>query len=146
MQPTLAILADKIGRKPVFITGALGCAVMIFVYFNAIMTGNLALIFVGALVLTGVCYSAPNAIWPSFYAEMFNTKVRFSGIAISTQLGFAAAGFAPTIAWTLVGDSRTNWLPVAILVAVCCVVAAASAATARETYKVPLTKLGKPVA
>ena len=146
MQPTLAILADKIGRKPVFITGALGCSVMIFVYFNAIMTGNLALIFLGALVLTGVCYSAPNAIWPSFYAEMFNTKVRFSGIAISTQLGFAAAGFAPTIAWTLVGDSRTNWLPVAILVAVCCVIAAASAATARETYKVPLTKLGKTVA
>ena len=99
-----------------------------------------------ALVLTGVCYSAPNATWPSFYAEMFDTKVRFSGLAIGTQLGFAAAGFAPTIAWTLVGDSRTNWLPVAILVAVCCVVAAASAATARETYKVPLTKLGKPVA
>ncbi|HEY5852985.1 MAG TPA: MFS transporter [Aldersonia sp.] len=146
MQPALAILADKIGRKPVFITGVLGCSVMIFVYFNAIMSGNLALIFLGALVLTGVCYSAPNAIWPSFYAEMFNTKIRFSGIAIGTQLGFAAAGFAPTIAWTLVGDSRTNWLPVAILVAVCCVVSAASAATARETYKVPLTKLGKPVA
>jgi hypothetical protein len=75
---------------------------------------------------------------------MFSTKVRFSGIAIGTQLGFAAAGFAPTIAWTLVGDSRTNWLPVACLVAVCCLVCALSAFTARETYRVPLSELGKP--
>jgi MFS family permease len=143
MQPTLAIVADRVGRKPVFITGVLGCAVMIFVYFNAIMTGNIPLIFVGAIVLTGICYSAPNAIWPSFYAEMFNTKVRFSGIAIGTQIGFALAGFAPTIAWTLIGDSRTNWLPVAILVAACCAISAVSAFTARETYRVPLKQLGR---
>jgi MFS family permease len=144
-QPTLAILADRIGRKPVFITGVLGCSVMIFVYFTAIMSGNVPLIFVSGALLIGVLYAAPNAIWPSFYAEMFNTKVRFSGIAIGTQIGFALAGFAPTIAWTLVGDSRTNWLPVAILVSICCVAAAAAAATARETYKVPLTQLGKPL-
>ncbi|WP_330255798.1 MHS family MFS transporter [Nocardia sp. NBC_00565] len=143
MQPSLALLADRIGRKPVFITGVLGCAVMIFVYFQAIMSGNVPLIFLAALLLIGVCYSAPNAIWPSFYAEMFSTKVRFSGIAIGTQIGFAAAGFAPTIAWTLVGDSRTHWLPVALLVAVCCLLAAISATTARETYRVPLTELGK---
>ncbi|MGI5220643.1 MFS transporter [Nocardia sp. CA-290969] len=144
MQPALAILADRVGRKPVFITGVLGCAVMVFVYFHAVMSGNVALIFLAALVFIGVAYSAPNAIWPAFYAEMFSTKVRFSGIAIGTQLGFAAAGFAPTIAWTLVGDSRTNWLPVAVLVAVCCVVCAVAAFTARETYRVPLTELGKP--
>ncbi|GAB2662837.1 MFS transporter [Nocardia goodfellowii] len=142
-QPALAVLSDRVGRKPVFITGVLGCAVMIFVYFNAIMSGNVPLIFLAGVVLIGVCYSAPNAIWPSFYAEMFSTRVRFSGIAIGTQIGFAAAGFAPTIAWTLIGDSRTNWLPVALLVAACCVIAAVSAATARETFKVPLTQLGK---
>ncbi|WP_433755241.1 MFS transporter [Nocardia sp. CA-135398] len=142
-QPTLAVLADRIGRRPVFITGVLGCAVMIFVYFKAIMSGNVPLIFLAALVLIGFCYSAPNAVWPSFYAEMFDTRVRFSGIAIGTQIGFAAAGFAPTIAWTLIGNSRTNWLPVAAMVAVCCAISALSAATARETYRVPLTELGK---
>ncbi|MBJ8348350.1 MFS transporter [Antrihabitans sp. YC2-6] len=144
-QPALAILADRIGRKPVFITGVLGCSVMIFVYFKAIMSGNVPLIFFAGALLIGILYAAPNAIWPSFYAEMFNTKVRFSGIAIGTQIGFALAGFAPTIAWTLVGDSRTNWVPVAILVSICCLAAAAAAATARETYRVPLKQLGKPV-
>ncbi|MGO4649093.1 hypothetical protein AB4305_29725 [Nocardia sp. 2YAB30] len=62
-----------------------------------------------------------------------------SQIAIDTQIGFAASGFAPTIARTLVGESRTDWLPVAV----CCAVSALSPATARETYRVPLTELGK---
>jgi MFS family permease len=146
MQPSLAVLADRIGRKPVFISGVVGLALSIFLYFWAISTANVVLIFAGAIVFTGICYSAPNAIFPSFYAEMFNTKVRFSGMALGTQIGFAFAGFAPTIAWTIVGDSRTNWIPVAILVAVACLISAAAASTARETYKTPLAQLGKPIA
>lgn len=142
MQPLLAILADRIGRRPVFISGVIGCGIMIFVYFIAIMSGNTLLIYLAALILIGVCYSAPNAVWPTFYAEMFATRVRFSGMAIGTQIGFALAGFAPTIAWTLVGNSRTHWLPVAILVAVTCALSAAAAFTARETYRTPLTELG----
>ncbi|QYB07267.1 MHS family MFS transporter [Rhodococcus sp. USK10] len=145
MQPSLAVLADRIGRKPVFISGVVGLALSIFLYFWAISTANVVLIFAGAIVFTGICYSAPNAIFPSFYAEMFNTKVRFSGMALGTQIGFALAGFAPTIAWTIVGDSRTNWIPVAVLVAVACLISAAAASTARETYKTPLAQLGKPI-
>ncbi|MQY22597.1 MFS transporter [Nocardia macrotermitis] len=145
-QPLWAILADRIGRRPVFIGGVLGSGVMIFVYFTAIMSGSTALIYLTALLLIGVCYSAPNAVWPTFYAEMFATRVRLSGMAIGTQIGFALAGFAPTIAWTLVGNSRTHWLPVAILVAVACALSAGAAFTARETYRTPLTELGVPTA
>ncbi|WP_182346988.1 MFS transporter [Tomitella gaofuii] len=142
IQPFMGILADKIGRKPMFIGGTLGCAVFVFVYFHAIMTGNVGLIFLTAILLTSICYSAPNAIWPSFYAEWFNTRVRYTGIAVGTQIGFALAGFAPMIAWALIGDSETNWLPVAILTAVCCVVSAGAAMTATETFKTPLARLG----
>ena len=42
-------------------------------------------------------------MWPSFYGEMFSTEVRFSGVAIGTQLGFLVAGFAPTIVTALGG-------------------------------------------
>lgn len=67
--------------------------------------GNLALSYgktVGlAASLTLWLVVAANAVWPSFYGEMFSTRVRFSGLAIGTQIGFVVAGFAPTIVTAL---------------------------------------------
>ena len=54
----------------------------------------------------GVVYSATNGVWPSFYGEMFPTRVRLSGMAIGTQIGFAIAGFAPTFAAAIAGRRR----------------------------------------
>jgi MFS family permease len=137
-QPLWAMLADKIGRKPVFIGGVLGCAVMVFPYFVAITTGNAMAILAASLVLSGLIYTAPNAIWPPFYAEMFETRVRYSGTAIGTQLGFLGAGFTPVLSQSQMGDGPNGWLPVATFVAGCCIVSAAAAATARETHAVSI--------
>ncbi|MCK1388026.1 MFS transporter [Bradyrhizobium sp. 21] len=142
-QPLWALLADKIGRKPVFIGGVLGCAVLLFPYFMLVTSGNTIAIFAGAMILSGIVYAAPNAIWPSFYAEMFEARVRYSGTAIGTQLGFLAAGFTPLISASLVGEGPNGWIPVAIFVACCCVISAAAAATARETHNVDIADLGK---
>ncbi len=142
-QPLWAILADRIGRKPVFIGGVLGCAVLIFPYFMAITTASSTAILVATFVLSGIVYTAPNAIWPSFYAEMFETRVRYSGTAIGTQLGFLAAGFTPVISQSLLGDGPNGWIPVAIFIACCCVISAAAAATAHETHAVGINDLGK---
>jgi MFS family permease len=145
VQPLWAILADRVGRKPVFIGGVLGCAVMIFPYFMAVTSGDSAKILAASMIMSGIIYAAPNAIWPSFYAEMFETRVRYSGTAIGTQLGFLAAGFTPVISQSLVGDGPTGWVPVAIFIACCCVISAAAAATARETHAVGMENLGKKV-
>lgn len=142
-QPLWALLADRIGRKPVFIGGVLGCAVLLFPYFMLVTTGNTIAIFAAAMILSGVVYAAPNAIWPSFYAEMFETRVRYSGTAIGTQLGFLAAGFTPLVSASVVREGPTGWVPVAIFVAGCCVISAAAAATARETHKVDIADLGR---
>ena len=144
MQPLWAILADRIGRKPVFIGGVLGCAVLVFPYFVAVTSGNTIAIFAAAMILSGTIYSAPNAIWPAFYAEMFEARVRYSGTAIGTQLGFLAAGFTPLVSQSLVGEGPQGWIPVAIFIAGCCVVSAAAAATARETHTVDIADLGRP--
>lgn len=141
--PLWAMLADRIGRKPVFILGALGCAVLIWPYIWAISQGNLTLIFVLGILLSGIVYSASNGVWPALYGEMFDTRVRLSGMAIGTQIGFALGGFAPTISAALLGTGPTGWMPVAAFTSITAVIAAISAATTSETFKTPMAQLGR---
>ena len=141
--PAFAALADRIGRRPVFIFGALGSAALIWPYMWAISQGNIPLIFTFGILLSGVVYSAANGVWPSLYGEMFDTKVRLSGMAIGTQIGFALGGFAPVISAALLGDGPTGWVPVAAFVTVTAGIAAVSIFTARETYRTPMEPLGK---
>lgn len=141
--PLWAMLADRIGRKPVFILGALSSGAMIWPYMWAISRGDVPLIFVFGLLMSGVLYSAANAIWPALYGEMFDTRVRLSGTAIGTQIGFALGGFAPTISAALLQPGSDGWMPVAIFVIATTVIAAIAAATARETYRVPMEELGR---
>ena len=141
--PLWAILSDRIGRRPVFLIGALGSAVLIWPTLWAISRADMALIFVFGLLLSGVVYSAANGIWPSLYGEMFDTRVRLSGMAIGTQIGFALGGFAPTISAAILGEGPNGWMPVAAFVSAACVVSAISAFSARETFNVPMHQLGK---
>ncbi|PKW15552.1 MFS transporter [Saccharopolyspora spinosa] len=142
VQPLVAVLCDRIGRKPIFIGGCLGSAVLIFVYFGAINTGNIVLIGLAASALIGVTYGAVNAIYPAFFTEMFSLRVRTTGMAVGLQVGLVASGFAPAIATLLIGDDHSNWMPVAIMSAVISLIAAGAAMTARETYRTPLDQLG----
>ncbi|RCW44475.1 Na+/melibiose symporter-like transporter [Halopolyspora algeriensis] len=141
--PLCAKLADRIGRKPVFITGSLGSAALMFAYLWSISVGNYPLILVSGILMFGVVYSATNGIWPSFYGEMFPTGVRLSGMAIGTQIGFAIAGFMPSIAVWAAGTGQDSWLGVSLFVAVLCLVNVIAVASGRETYKVPTAELGK---
>jgi MFS family permease len=144
--PLWAKLSDRVGRRPVFVFGALGSAVLAFPFLWALQHGDVALVFVFGILLSGVTYSAANGIWPSFYGEMFDTKVRYSGTAIGTQVGFALGGFSPTIAAAIVGEGPGGWLPVALLTAGAATVAGLCALTARETAHVPTAHLGTPAA
>ncbi|WP_128562285.1 MFS transporter [Methylobacterium crusticola] len=141
--PAFAALSDRIGRRPVFIFGALGSAALIWPYMWSLSQVNLPLIFTFGILLSGVVYSAANGVWPSLYGEMFDTRVRLSGMAIGTQIGFALGGFAPTISAAVLGEGPNGWVPVAAFVTVTAAIAALSIATARETYRTPMSALGK---
>lgn len=145
-QPLFGKLADRIGRKPVFIYGALSSAVLMPFYMLSMSGGNAVLTFVLAVAVFAFGYAAANAVWPSFYGEMFSTNVRFSGMAIGTQIGFLLAGFAPSIVTALGGVREGGWVVISVFTAVVCLIAAASAATAKETKDVPTVLLGHKVA
>lgn len=141
-QPLFGRLADRIGRKPVFIYGALSSAALMPFYLLSMSQDNELITFALSVATFSFGYAAANATWPSFYGEMFNAKVRFSGLAIGTQLGFLMAGFAPTIVAALGGIEKGGWTVTAGFAAVIAIVASISAMTARETAHTPTAELG----
>ncbi|MFF0683798.1 MFS transporter [Streptomyces tendae] len=140
--PLWATLSDRIGRRPVYLIGAVGSAVTMFLFLWAISTGSYPLTFLMGIVAFGVVYSAANGVWPAFYGEMFSTRVRLSGVAIGTQIGFAVAGFAVTFAAQIAGPDGDDWVAVALFTAALCVPPVIAALSARETHKVPTEELG----
>lgn len=144
-QPLFARLSDKFGRRPVFITGVIGSGAMIFVYFSVISTGNIPMIFLTSTLITAGTYAMSNAIYPAWFSELFNVKVRYSGMAIGLQIGILCAGFTPLLGTALVGAEKANWGPAAWIVAASSLLAVAGALWARETNKTPLRELGNPV-
>jgi MFS family permease len=141
--PILATLSDRVGRKPVFIAGSVGLAVLMFGFLYAISIGSYPLIFLIGIVMFGIPQSATAAVWPSFYGEMFTARVRYSGTALGTQIGFAFGGFVPSIAAAVGGNGVDAWLPVSILTAVICLVSITAVATGRETFRVATADLGR---
>ena len=143
-QPLFGRLADRLGRKPVFIYGAVSSAVLMPFYMLSMSQDNHLLTFALAIATFSFGYAAANAVWPSFYGEMFSTQVRFSGLAIGTQLGFLMAGFAPSIVTALGGVREGGWVVISVFTAVICLISAGAALTARETRDVPTELLGRP--
>ena len=138
--PLLALLSDRIGRRPVYALGAFGLAIWGFVLFGLLGSGDNAsiiLALVVGLVLHGAMYG-PQA---AFITELFPTRIRYSGVSIAYQLTSIVAGsLAPIIALWLYKqyDSAT---PVAIYVGVACVVSGISALLARETRGLELATI-----
>ena len=141
--PAWAALSDRIGRKPVFISGTVSAGLLIWPYLWALGQLNVVLAAVFAILLAGVAYSAVNGVWPSLYGEMFSTRVRLSGMAIGTQIGFTLAGQAPALAAYLTRESSSNWIPVAALVSISCLISVAAVCTATETNRSDLSDLGR---
>lgn len=142
VRPLGGLLADKIGRKPVFIFGAIASGLLVFPYFMAIAAGNVPGIFLINLLLLGVACGLADGAYPAFYSEMFTSTMRFTGMAVGLQLGVVVAGFAPSIANALQAGDPAAWLPVAILVIVCSLIAVVAAITAKDEFKTPLNELG----
>ena len=138
--PLLAALSDRIGRRPVYATGAFGLAIFIFLFFPMLASGSDSAIIIAiviGLVLHGAMY-APQA---AFITELFPTRIRYSGVSIAYQLTSIFAGsLAPIIALWLYKDLGSS-VPVSIYVAVACAISGVSALLARETMAVELSEI-----
>ena len=132
--PLWTLLADKLGRKKVYIGGYIVVAVLLWFYMTQLHDANVIGVYLLGFVMQGIFYSAVNGVWPAFYGEQFPTKVRLSGTSLGTQIGFTITGFAPTIAAALVIGDATDFTPVYLLtIAVMAAVLLTAAFGTKET-------------
>jgi hypothetical protein len=91
----------------------------------------------------GVVFQGYNAVYPSFFPEMFPTRIRVSGMAISQNLGTLGAAMLPAVFVAVAPPGATN-IPMTIgsITLGICVISAFAAWTARETYRVHMNDLG----
>lgn len=141
--PYVGNLSDKIGRRPPIIIGALGSGLLSFVYLYAIRIHNVPLAIATSLLMWGAIYQGYNAIFPSFYPELFQTRTRVSGMAIAQNIGTTITALLPAL-FAAAAPPGSSHIPLTIgaLTFGITIIAAIAAMTARETYRIHLNDLG----
>ncbi len=137
--PAIGALSDRIGRRPLYLVGAVGVGVWGFVFFplvDSLSGPKIMLATLVGLFFHALMYS-PQA---AFFSELFGTSVRYTGASVGYQLASIFAGaLAPIIAVKLLGDVETkNTTAVAIYLAVAAVITVVSVLLAKETRNTSL--------
>jgi Na+/melibiose symporter-like transporter len=82
-------------------------------------------------------------VFPSFYPEMFPTRTRVTGMAIAQNIGTAITALLPALFIAVAPPGAPNIpLTVGAITLVITIIAALSAWSARETYRVRMVDLG----
>jgi MFS family permease len=135
--PLFARLSDRVGRRFVYAFGGFGLAAWSFALFPLLASGDRASIIL-ALVIGLVLHGAMYGPQAAMIAELFPTRIRYSGASIAYQLTAIFGGsLAPIVALWLY-KTYDSALPVALYVGTACTISGLSALLARETKGIEL--------
>lgn len=133
LSPVYGTLSDRLGRRPVYLFGSVGTAVMAFPLFWALDSGSVVLLFLAFGLAFGVFCWAMVAPLAAMLSELFPTSIRYSGVSTSYQLGSIAGGVTPLIAGSLLAASGGATTLISLYVVVIGLIATAVVAVGRET-------------
>ncbi len=128
-------LSDRIGRKPVYMIGAMSLALMAFPFFWLLNTHSTPLVWLALVLGTAVCHGAMIGTLPALVGELFSTEVRYSGVALGHEVAsIFAGGLSPLIAVALLSHYHAYW-PVAVFLIVLSLVTVVTLRFTHETRR-----------
>ncbi|YCK79859.1 MFS transporter (plasmid) [Arthrobacter sp. D3-18] len=126
--PFLALwgrLADKFGRKWFYIIGPLAAALSAAPFFAALESGDLFPMILGFVALINLGHNISTRIQQTWFTDMFDVRIRYSGAGFAYALAGAVGGFIPLIATALMAISG-SCVPAAVLLPGLCLIALVS--------------------
>lgn len=117
--PLFGALADRVGRRAVYLGGAIFMALFAWPFFQLLNMGLPAATIVAMTTAYGLGFAAMCGAQSAFLTEMFPTRYRFTGVAASRELNaMLIGGTTPFIATALVAAADgTSALVVPFVVA-----------------------------
>jgi MHS family shikimate/dehydroshikimate transporter-like MFS transporter len=133
--PGFATLSDRVGRRTVYLAGAVFTALFVFPMFWLVNTGVPILIYLAlAIVLIGL--SAQYGTTAAFFTELFSTRVRYSGASLGYQVAAVlGGGFAPLIGTALLSWSGGEGWPIATYMLALTIITIVSVYLSTETFQ-----------
>ncbi|MEE6175015.1 MFS transporter [Mycobacterium sp. 050134] len=130
--PLAGRLSDRFGRRPIYFVGAISACGWGFFAFPMMNSGR-DLVIMSAIVIGLVIHGLMYAVQPAAMAEMFPTRMRYSGVSFGYQVTAIVAGsLAPIIAVRLL-ETYKSAVPISWYLAATAAVSAVAALVARET-------------
>jgi MHS family proline/betaine transporter-like MFS transporter len=117
LTPLSAILSDRVGRRPMYLGGAIGYAILSHPLFAAMTDGSWVSALTGGLVFA-ISMSLPSGCMAATMVELFPTRTRYTGVAIGYNVAQAIlGGTAPLVATALIHVSGNEIAPAWYLIA-----------------------------
>ncbi|GGS69675.1 MFS transporter [Planobispora rosea] len=139
--PLFGALSDRVGRRPVYLAGAAATAIWVFAFFPLLDTGSFPVIALASIVALA-CHAAMYGPQAAFIAELFSTRLRYSGASMGYQLaGIVGGALAPIIALQLLETFGVT-LAISLYVVAALALTAAGLLIAPETRDADLTDAG----
>jgi len=108
--PLCGLLSDLIGRRPVFLAGSIGLIAFSAPYFWLLSQRSTVYILMASIIAIGLIWPLVTATLSSLLAEMFQPRVRYSGISFGYQIGSAlVGGTAPLVGTLLLAFDHGRW-------------------------------------